>query len=86
MARGFFKFAPKKVEDPPVKKKKRAKGEVVDKEIEALVEKLNKRYPFQPGCETGLDVRIARGELGQRILKRSINDDFEMYGEDNVLL
>ena len=86
MARGFFKFAPKKVADPPVKKKKRAKGIEVDKEIEALVEKLNKRYPFQPGCETGLDVRIARGELGQRILKRSVEDDFEMYGEDNVLL
>ena len=33
-----------------------------------------------------MEERLAKGELGQRILKREISEGFEMFGEDNVLL
>ena len=51
-----------------------------------MIERLEKFYPFQKGCEVGIDQRMAKGELGTLLLKRVINDNFEMYGHDNVLL
>lgn len=52
----------------------------------ALVERLSKQYPFKKGCEEGVEERLARGELGQRIMQRRVHEGFEMFGEDNVLL
>ena len=88
LAQGFFKFKTKADPKKPSKRKKSAleDGEDYDAEKEALLERLFKKYPFQKGCDSVLEERIARGDLGQRILKREVTECFEMFGEDNVLL
>lgn len=39
---------------------------------EALLERINTKYEFKKGCEEGIEERLGRGELGQRILQRSV--------------
>jgi hypothetical protein len=41
---------------------------------------------YSTGSRRSTLSRIARGQLGQRILKIEVKDKFEMFGEDNVLL
>ena len=89
LSHGYFKLLSKELEEVDQhglqpKKRKAKKGE--DPFLTALLQRLSKHYEFQKGCDSGIDERLARGDLGQCILKKSMNEEFEMFGEDNVLL
>ena len=74
LAHGFFKL---KKEVPGTRpslemKRKMNLEDGVDNEEAELLERLNAKYPFKKGCEVGIEERLAKGELGRRILQRTI--------------
>ena len=50
------------------------------------MESLIKFRPYKKNKEYTLDEKLTAGELGTKILERACDNEFQIVGEDNVLL